>query len=984
MARRKASAASQFSRLAELLQWLAQRPSAEQAPTPSELAEVIWLARRLPETSQNASQRVDPTPIEGNDSDPHLDRTTKETDDTSSPPQRRRPPPQPDKDIVAFFPDSPEAPPTKPVAHLLPSRSLPTEQELKAAMASLPIRLNVPRLLPGDLSLLAALRPLMEKAPDAIRSVLDEEATAQRSADARIPLPVYRPRSEPRFSVTLLVDRGLSMEVWQPMAEEFRDVLVRSRSFREVRLIEIVPPPSVRSAVGFCASGSRRVTWREPEALMRRPPFLVDEEDRTLLLVITDTAGPHWWSGVMFEALRSWSHRLPVAMVHTLPHWMAQRTALRVMSRASIWNDVPGGETSRYLSTATDAWEDMPVRGGALPVLRLDPGAIANWAAMAMGDGRQAAPGVMLPRDGEELRQKLDALRPRLSAPAGDEMADANLLWEAFQRSASPEAQRLMFLLAAAPVLTLPVIRLIKEATLPPTSGPFPLLEVLLCGLLQPLPGSAVREPHDDTSASAKEADVNTDAIQYAIHTGVLTLLRKDLSAADTVAVVRMVSELLERRWNALGIGHSFRAVLTDPEIAIEGDELKGVVNFATATADLIERLPGEAYQRFAAQLRRRCGQPARPTWPDSISFEPYDFTTAQLLAIPEPQSIPFTTARFQEIDLHQIPFETATVEIDRAPEAGFRRTNENFGQVSVKPVPSPGSTWAFFEPLQRDVRPLGATAEKPDPLILTMLEIPAGNFEMGSPAGENERFDSEGPQHPVQLEGFFMSQTPITQAQWRRVATWEPRDGETWGRGLTPDPSRFQGEAARLQEVEETTDNRPVEKVNWHEAMEFCSRLSQRTGRTYTLPSEAQWEYACRSGTPTPFHFGATITPELANYDGRFTYGEGPKGEFREQTTPVGNFPANAWGLQDMHGNMWEWCLDHWHDNYEGAPSDGSAWLNSNAAEGEPRLLRGGSWNNKPRNCRSAYRVHFVPGSSLHRYGFRVVCLPQGRSSYP
>ena len=154
-----------------------------------------------------------------------------------------------------------------------------------------------------------------------------------------------------------------------------------------------------------------------------------------------------------------------------------------------------------------------------------------------------------------------------------------------------------------------------------------------------------------------------------------------------------------------------------------------------------------------------------------------------------------------------------------------------------------------------------------------------------------------------------------------------------------------------------------------------------QRTGGRYTLPSEAQWEYACRAGSTTPFAFGETITPELANYDAYYTYGEGGKGEFREQTTPVGMFHANAWGLQAMHGNVYEWCLDHWHENYEGAPQDGSAWLSEG---GESRLLTGGSSDLNPRFCRSAYRLHSRPVDASNNFGFRVVCLPQGPSLNP
>ena len=310
-----------------------------------------------------------------------------------------------------------------------------------------------------------------------------------------------------------------------------------------------------------------------------------------------------------------------------------------------------------------------------------------------------------------------------------------------------------------------------------------------------------------------------------------------------------------------------------------------------------------------------------------------------------------------------------------------------------------PAQTQGFREPLEQE--PLE------NAIALTMLWIPPGRFWMGSPAQEPDREDDEGPLHLVQLEGFFMGQTPITQAQWREVAGWQPRDGESWGRELQLNPSYFhagygeKGGNARLLAGELNTDQRPVEQVSWEDAIEFCNRLSQRTGRHYSLPSEAQWEYACRAGSSTPFHFGETISPELANYDGNFCYADGPSGEYRQQTTPVDvlpgsdsivkAFPANAWGLLDMHGNVWEWCLDQWHPNYEGAPEDGSAWLDLDANrpnvnkgnESDSRLLRGGSWINfLPRSCRSASRFHPRPGSLLNGVGLRVVCLPQGCSS--
>ncbi len=274
---------------------------------------------------------------------------------------------------------------------------------------------------------------------------------------------------------------------------------------------------------------------------------------------------------------------------------------------------------------------------------------------------------------------------------------------------------------------------------------------------------------------------------------------------------------------------------------------------------------------------------------------------------------------------------------------------------------------------------PLGAE------VALEMVPIPAGEFLMGSPEDELERWSHEGPQHRVRLAPFSLARTPTTQAQWRQVARWQPAPGDPpWERQLNPEPSFFKG-GLPVDNRRSEHDRRPVERVSWFDAQEFCRRLSRRTGRTYTLPSESQWDYACRAGTTTPYAFGTTLSLRQANVAS-------------SGTTEVGSFPANAWGLHDMHGNVWEWCLDHWHHGYEGAPADGSAWLSTmeqqnqsftkpvkNVIEdSEPRLLRGGSWFDFPRDCRSAYRLHNQPGLAYSTVGFRVVCLPQGLSLNP
>ncbi|MEA5617394.1 formylglycine-generating enzyme family protein [Cronbergia sp. UHCC 0137] len=247
----------------------------------------------------------------------------------------------------------------------------------------------------------------------------------------------------------------------------------------------------------------------------------------------------------------------------------------------------------------------------------------------------------------------------------------------------------------------------------------------------------------------------------------------------------------------------------------------------------------------------------------------------------------------------------------------------------------------------------------------LEMVLIPGGTFMMGSPEEELKSSSDERPQHEVSIKPFSMGKYPITQAQWQVVAALPQVKQE-----LKPDPSGFKGA------------KRPVEMVSWHDAVEFCARLANRTQRPYRLPSEAEWEYACRAGTTTPFHFGETITTDLANYRGTDnkeynwsgSYGDGVKGISRKETTEVGSFKiANEFGLYDMHGNVWEWCQDDWHSSYETAPTDGSAYLNDKASSN--RLLRGGSWFVGLANCRSAFRAYDDAGFVFNSYGFRVAC---------
>ena len=307
------------------------------------------------------------------------------------------------------------------------------------------------------------------------------------------------------------------------------------------------------------------------------------------------------------------------------------------------------------------------------------------------------------------------------------------------------------------------------------------------------------------------------------------------------------------------------------------------------------------------------------------------------------------------EIDADYLPFAQITAQTLQLLGGRFAELAQQINQKIQNPNPTIENSETSDDGLEPEFLESDSFDEVSIQILkLEMESIPAGSFMMGTQKAEKDSNDYERPQHKVSVPDFMMGIYPITQAQWRFVATLPKVKTD-----LEPDPSKFKGE------------DRPVEQVSWLDAVEFCRRLSVHTKREYRLPSESEWEYACRAGATTAYSFGDNAA-ELGEYA---WYGENSD----SQTHPVGQKQPNAFGLYDMHGNVWEWCADDWHESYKGAPKDGSVWIKDNKNYEAPetnKLLRGGSWFSDAQACRSACRDDYSARLQDSSIGFRVVCV--------
>ena len=803
---------------------------------------------------------------------------------------------------------------------------------------SLPFKTPAAPALRNQLALSRALRPLMRKVKSQRELLLDEEATAICIAEGGPVAPVMQPALERWLDLDLVIEVSPSTAIWHETILDFQRLLEHQGAFRYMRTWCLQADSETGVLNLFLGGLNLLETGQKP----RSPQELRGSTVRRLLLLVSDALSPQWQQREVgiFSLLKQWSEDSPVAMVQLLPTRLWRQSALGGAFPAQLGTQEPGVTNDQLIPWHLPVWAfESPGLEDALhlPVVTLSPALMSRWASVVAGSGAVLSSGIMLTSDLLERQIRRTHEKPILDS------SEAKV--KRFFSVASPLAQRLVKLMAVVPV-NMPVIYLLQQ-TLLPESEQEHIAEIFMGGLLE------ARRAHcdDDTESKTLEAVMGDqesvpEFMHYDFAPGVREVLLDRVTKSDARMVLETLSQYIASKLNRSV--KNFMALLS-PDMQWDSDERQVMLPFARVAKQVLRRMGGE-YAAFAETIDGGGGAPS------PIQLRPLEFETAQLVEISEPAQ----PEEFPGIPALQTEtVEVATVLLEPALDASQLADNWQTITYEVATLERQrrGRQWQVRRETQQGrvfVEHLG------DDVQLEMMPIPAGRFMMGSPRDELERLSDEGPQHEVNVSAFWMGRYAVTQAQWRFVAGLERVN-----RDLKADPSRFKG------------DKRPVERVSWLDAVEFCDRLSAYTGRIYCLPSEAQWEYACRAGTGTPFHFGETITTEIANYDGNYIYGDGPKGDYRRKTTDVDHFGiANEFGLCEMHGNVWEWCLDHWHNDYDGAPGDGSAWLTDN--EDARRVLRGGSWVINPESCRSAYRDSVDPGGIIRYFGFRVVCSPQ------
>ena len=944
------------------------------------------------------------------------------------------------------------SPSNKPVSSTaIEPNPYPTEQ--------LPIKLPDTGIFRNTLELGRLLKPLKQKINSRIAQELNIKETVKRSAELSTPtqpryFPVLTPKKERWLDVALLIEDSKSMILWQSLLKEVQDFLEHLGAFRDIKPYrmnwdDLTKTLQISSFYSFSQYLS--------------PQTLNAPGSRRLILIVSDCISPAWISEQFIDILQQWSSQSLLTVLNPFPERIWERTNLDYAIKIRLGNKKKGLTPQSWQAIPLESWQVKGFDKQALlklvklPIVSLESESIKAWVNVIMGKGISWCSGVWLGsnfmysyEEEEDDEKSLTTLQQINNFYA----TSSQLAWELIQW------------LSAIPV-SFSTIRLVQRTLLPESTQVHVAEVVMggLLSPITPLnyyqsnypiqfefkPG--IRETFLDKIAAEKQIKKKDFCLgvigrlteKIASHFGYQTIREfeatlltnpLELSGEDGLELIQAFATISVSTLRQYGEEYAPYIRKLDKSrarlnlvSAVEGNSISfNWIDFLESIAQrhhltdietetLINLLPTPSQSYSIPEVAKQLllspsAISSRLTGiyckfetlnPNLFQSKKYNkLSTLKLylysqyvkvsflhqLAIPD-----YAIPQLETLELFEFESEVATITFKPVITDLLSQNLRNFSFET----PTVNRRGEIIKTTTHTANCFRETL--PNNVDLDMVSIPGGTFTMGSPKNEKDSHDNERPQHNVTVPPFFMGKYPITQGQWKVIAT---RTDLKVKIDLEEDPSYFK---KPYQDQDREIDRwlRPVERVNWYEAVEFCQRLSKLTGRDYRLPSEAQWEYACRAMTEPldlakgesypPFYFGETLTDKLANYNASRTYASEPIGENGKETIPVGQFPPNAFGLYDLHGNVWEWCMDDWHDNYENAPSDGSAWLDNNQEENLDAenslestekdennpysVMRGGSCGSYPTSCRSAFRLDFIRRDLRSIYnGFRVVCV--------
>ncbi|MEB3232135.1 MAG: formylglycine-generating enzyme family protein, partial [Leptolyngbyaceae bacterium] len=842
-------------------------------PGVEEIADMLWLACQLPKPERDEpnedSETGDPRGIDlESDSSSASSQNDQAVEDSAS------------QGASSRFPIAPSS----SSMGTLVTRNEGTTRSPSPVSAK-PIKIPAAAALRHPLELGRSLRRLIRKTDSRVCSVIDEDATAIAIAEENPVVVIERPDQERWLDLELVVEQSKVASIWEPTVREWIKLLEQLGAFRTLRVWQLVTVESNGRLQPQLISGQQMPTDDNIPKRYGKPKELINAVGRSLVMVMSDCISPLWREGIIHEWLANWAKHGPVVVVQWFPSPYWSRTALKSGSKVWLSALSPGIPNSQlmhhHLGMDLDDWSQLTkerqqsksLKSLVIPVVSLEPESLKAWARVVAGCGDAQVQGRRFrltlqgsnqsqghPQE-QHWRGPVKKVRPL------PESGEKRFLL--FEEVASGLAKQLAGFMALGPVS--PEITNLIQETLLPQSGAVQVAEVFLGGLLEPLEDGG-----------------------YRFVEGVQERLRHFMLNIDQKLVFEVLSEYVSQRYQRTS--REFRAFLEKHDWT---DEQWEQAFESSGFAELRQRLQNARSEEDSDALESE-EQKSPSQVPDTdfngtdhISETPEEqeeirINLEALTAGLSSEMVEDVVPRIVELPNApvEIPITIATVSTSESSvaidgmEAIVEKTLE-----TVRFVEETDPIGSRLEPfpiriarvVKRDAGWLARLAQRqsewtveyedstaqryveqlPDSTPLELVAIPSGSFTMGSPEDEPGGYGDERPQHEVTIAyGFFMGRYPVTQAQWRVVAALPQIERE-----LNLDPSNFKG------------DDRPVERVSWHETVEFCQRLnayfegqsSEPRQYEYRLPSEAEWEYACRAGTTTPFHFGSMITTEVA-----------------------------------------------------------------------------------------------------------------------